>query len=62
MKPGKYFDYLKHKLDIIALKNGNYVLIVCPKCNPKALVLPKLEIRVKCVFKNALLVREGDIE
>ena len=49
MKPERYFDNHEHRFEITAPKNDDPILVVCPQCNSKALVLPNTKDSVKCV-------------
>lgn len=52
MKPKRYCDQREHRYDITAPKNDDPILVKCPKCNSKALVLPVELDQVKCVCTN----------
>ena len=49
MKPSRHFDNREHRFDITLPTNDDPILVVCPKCNSKALVLPDTLYGVKCV-------------
>lgn len=49
MKPKRYIDNREHIFSTISPKSDDPVLVVCPKCQSKALVFPDTNDQVKCV-------------
>ncbi|MGL5944074.1 MAG: hypothetical protein ACRC2S_27650 [Waterburya sp.] len=49
MKPERFFDNREHRFSITLPKDYDPILVVCPKCYSKALILPDTEEQVKCV-------------
>ncbi len=49
MTPDRHFDRREHRYLITAPTNDDPVLVVCPKCSSKALVIPHGIDEVKCV-------------
>ena len=49
MKPERFFDNHENRFTITEATNDDPILVVCPKCNSKALVFPDTKDTVKCV-------------
>ena len=49
MTPERYFDNREHRFITFLPTKDDPVLVICPQCNSKALVLPDIENKVKCV-------------
>ena len=49
MTPERFFDHREHRYLITAPTNDDPVLVVCPQCSSKALIVPDRIDAVKCV-------------
>ena len=58
MKPERYVDNREHRFSLFIHTDNDPILIVCPKCNSKALVLPSLDDRVKCICTKCTFNRQ----
>ena len=45
----RYFDNREQIYDIVAPRNKDPILVVCPKCQSKALVIPDTKYKKRCV-------------
>ena len=49
MNPKRYFDNRELRFEITLPEKDDPILVICPKCHAKALILPDTEETIKCV-------------
>lgn len=59
MKPIRHFDNRELMFEIAAPKKDDPILVVCPKCRSKALVLPDTDNQNKCVCTKCSFNKNG---